>query len=641
MFLIIENNDSICQYFPSEAKFLNVTNMSLTETLEKLKDYQDVTHIYFPIELKFKGTYRQALQGLEFFKHIRLTPEFREEIQYAPILLGYTYPLEAILRNSESTILCSPATHLFNLKNINQVNSSKFLQSEEKLTKDILKPYILYTDTDEAKSEHDRRNEQGPLKLERELNGASRSDISLDLWQKKILFLQTETKANEHANVSDDDFKATIKGKRILYLDDEADKWEKPLRKLFEGAEFEIKKDFSDIYALLKSLNEQGENIIDEFKQKEAEIYKLRPQIDAAQALLNSSEKIENNANNETGVGVVTEKIKQNIEVVKRNIQNYTASLDILSDKQHLFDVNRFHKSNTALLKVMRHISTNISMLFAAQQMVQNAGKEDGNEQPVTAEFLSTIKNFHSEFVSGLNKILDYDLIILDLRLIPKADTHSEITSGIEVLKFLKSFNPYIPILLFTASQNIKNRDIAIELNKGGAYWIKNVSHANDLKRDILKILVDHVVHEIYWKTKLILNKGFIEKYLVSNNGTSINREQLNSKDLEVIKKSLKYFVEFHFERTPSINDFWANTFKLNEARFTADKLGQMDRPQLIALLNLDNIEHQFNKKRINVAAHIEKQNDSANQQIDEYELCKKYIEYSIDWFLNYLPTKG
>lgn len=264
MLLIIDNNENIKEYFTCENDFLNASTHSLAETLEKIRKKNNVNKIYFPLELKFKDKKRQHFEGLELLKHIRLTE--LGSLQYAPILLGYTYPLETILRNPESTILCSPATHLFHLKNIQQVNSSKFFQSNEELTKETLKPYILYTDTDKAKSEHDRRNEQGALKLERELNGTSGSDIGLDLWQKKLLFLQTETKANQQT-VSDADFKAIIKGKRVLYLDDEADKWEKPLKKLFEGAILDIKSDYKEIISYFEELQKEQDKLRSDYTE--------------------------------------------------------------------------------------------------------------------------------------------------------------------------------------------------------------------------------------------------------------------------------------------------------------------------------------------------------------------------------------
>lgn len=551
MLLIIENNDSICQYFPSEAKFLNVTNISLTETLEKLKDYQDVTHIYFPIELKFKGTYRQALQGLELFKHIRLTPEFREEIQYAPILLGYTYPLEAILRNSESTILCSPATHLFNLKNINQVNSSKFLQSEEKLKKDILKPYILYTDTDKAKSEHDRRNEQGPLKLERELNGASRSGISLDLWQKKILFLQTETKANEQANVSDDDFKSTIEGKRILYLDDEADKWEKLLRNLFEGAMVDVKSNYEDIVRYFEELQVEQDNLRSDYTE---------------------------------------------------------------IDRQLLQKFDTVGKNHEFVLK---------------------------NSQAVALK-------------SKLAAVLNYDLILLDMRLDKTTDKDkpTNLISGVQVLNKIHNLNSFIPVIMFTASNKVESYK---SVKDSGAYdfWIKNVSSANDLKNKTVNLLENELqgkrlgnLKDVYAKLLMIKSRVSIRCYCTDKQKTKIDTDFLSDLDRERVNNSVWDFVRF-------IQRYMSNRiedFDIEELwKMTGDTI-QIRVPAIYGLeefavkkidtgrnKKIDDKEFDFRWNR-NYFAHNKLDDKKRNGTLNPYDKSRaiEYINHTIDFLLDY-----
>ena len=193
MLLIIDNNSEICKFFSCENIFLDSSELTLLETIQKVKVQSGVTRIYFPIELKFKDSTRPELKGLELFKHIRLSSDLAN-LQFVPILLGYRLPLDSILRNPESTILCSPAIRLFHLDEIENINESPFFTSDEVLTKEKLKPYILFTDNDEAKSEHDRRNVQGPIKLGKELSATSTTSlIDLELWQKKMQFLQPET----------------------------------------------------------------------------------------------------------------------------------------------------------------------------------------------------------------------------------------------------------------------------------------------------------------------------------------------------------------------------------------------------------------------------------------------------------------
>lgn len=451
MLLIIDNNENISKYFTCENEFLNASTHSLAETLEKIKKYNRVTKIYFPLELKFKDKKRQHFEGLELLKHIRLTPELGS-LQYAPILLGYTYPLETILRNPESTILCSPATHLFHLKSIQQVNSSKFFQSNEELTKDKLKPYILYTDTDEAKSEHDRRNELGALKLERELNGTSKSDIGLDLWQKKLIFLQAETIANQQT-VSDADFKAIIKGKRILYLDDEADKWEKLLKQLFGGATLDIKSDYEDI--------------VKYFEELQAEQDKLR--------------------------------------------SDYTEI-----DRQLL-------------------------------QKFFTSGK--------SPEFILQYSKDVLGVKSKLAAILNYDLILLDMRLEKAADSNKPINliSGVQVLNKIYDLNPFIPVVMFTASNKVESYKSVID---NGAYdfWIKNVSSANDLKNKSVNLLRNELqgkrlgnLKDVYAKLLMIESRVSIYNYSTNGDETLIETEAISESHRRRIEDSVWHFIKERF----------------------------------------------------------------------------------------------
>lgn len=554
MLLIIENNDSICQYFPSEAKFLNVGSMSLTEVLVELKDHLDATHIYLPIELKFKGTYRQALQGLELFKHIRLTTELGK-LHLAPVLLGYTYPLENILRNPESTILCSPATHLFNLKKIHQVKSSLFLKSEETITKEILKRYILFTDNDKGKSEHDRRNEQGPLKLERELNGTSNSDIGLDLWQKKLLFLQTEVKANEQTNVSDADFKATIKGKRILYLDDEADKWEKPLKKLFEGATLDIKKDYEKIAIYFDNLRKEQ----DKFRFEYAEIDRILLQI-----FSNSSKKSE------------------------------------------------------------------------VDQKRSEANK---------------IK-------SKLAELLNYDLVLLDMRLNKDADKGKPIDqlSGIEILNKIQEINPFIPVVMFTASDKVESYK---EVVRRGAYdfWVKNVSSANDLKKTTLALLRNDLqgkqlgnLKYVYARFLMIKSRIAIWNYSPNtknpkkNPPTEIIAESFSDIDRERINDSVCHFVNF-IQRlmTGNVTDFdieelWKMTGETIQIRVPAiyglyePFVKRIDKKH-----NISDKEFDFRWNR-NFFSHSELDDETRNKTLDPYDRNRSidYINHTIEFLLDY-----
>lgn len=551
MLLIIDNNENIHKYFTCENEFLNASDFTLFEVLEKIRQYSNVERIYFPLELKFKNKYRQHFEGLELLKHIRLITELGKEIQYAPILLGYTYPLETVLRNPESTILSAPATYLYNLKNIYQINNSPFFHSKEELTKDKLKPYILYTDTDEAKSEHDRRNEQGALKLERELNGASNSDIGLDLWQKKLLFLQTETKASEQTSVSDADFKATIKGKRILYLDDEADKWEKALKKLFDGATLDIKSNYEDI--------------VNYFEELQKEQDKLR--------------------------------------------SDYTEI-----DRQLL-------------------------------QKFDTVGKNH--------EFV--LKNSEAVALKGkLAAILNYDLILLDMRLDKTADKDKPINllSGVQVLNKIYDLNCFIPVVMFTASNKVESYK---SVKDSGAYdfWIKNVSSANDLKNKTVNLLRNELqgkrlgnLKDVYAKLLMIKSRVSIRNYSTSDDKKSINTDFFSDLDRERINNSVWDFIRF-------IQRYMSNSiedFDIEELwKMTGDTI-QIRVPAIYGLeefavkkidtgrnKKIDDKEFDFRWNR-NYFAHNKLDDKKRNTTLAPYdkERAIKYINHTIDFLLDY-----
>ena len=411
MLLIIDNNIEVCKFFSCKSKFLDASNLTLLETIKKVKEQSEITKIFFPIELKFKDSTRPELKGLELFKHIRLSNDLGN-LQFAPILLGYTIFLESILRNPESTILCSPSTRLFCLQEIDKINESPFFSSDEVLTKDILKPYVLFTDSDEAKSEHDRRNEQGPIKLEKELNDKATTGLNdLELWQKKIRFLQTET-IHQSAKVkfSEEEYKQTVKGKKILYLDDEADKWIGGLQKVFEGATIDAKNDYKTIDDFVEGLQIQQDAIRNNYTELDRQLQEI---------YLNKSGK------NNPGF------------ILKYN------------------DV----------IKVKNELAT----------------------------------------------ILNYDIVLLDMRLDRVSDKTKPISqySGVQILKKLQDLNPFIPVVMFTASNKIESyRSVMLE----GAYdfWIKNVSSATDLKHKVATQLKN-----IFQNKRISDLKEVYEKYLM------------------------------------------------------------------------------------------------------------------------------
>ncbi len=512
----------------------------MTETLKRLQGFEGVTQIYFPLELKFQDTHRQTLQGLELFKHIRLTTELNG-FQFLPILLGYSYPLERLLRNSENTLLCSPATHLFHLKNIHEIKHSSFFKSTEQLNKQILKPYVLLNEIDEGKSEHDIRNEKGAEKLKREIENKTDSTFDLELWQKKIHFLQQEANLfSEKQKLTDEEFKKAIAGKKILYIDDEADKWKNDISKIFNGAKLEIKNNLNEIKSYFQSIEAKQNNILNNFRDEDEKI-----------------------------------------------------SCDFKHEKD-IFSI------------------------------------------------LNSTLNINIK-IEGLLNLFPYDLIILDLRLDRVKDNtlDFEMISGIKLLKSIKKINPFIPVLIFSASNKIHTYQRLISygiLN----HWIKGVSSYSDLKKSIYRGLnfelpekvinkkenitisrtITYVQH-LYYKVLLVENRK--QLYCISNlDHALIQTKTIEGYKLLRVKESLQYMLDFiqtaiYKVNDVSITDFWLNVGGLIEIRLPAF----MEKSEHT---KISTVENMYRGER-NDKVHNKRGKDNLNFTLD-------YIEHSINFLL-------
>ena len=652
MLLIVDNNDGICKYFNCPWDFLDASNFSLHELLEKISQYDNLSKIYLSLELKLKGKKRQHFEGLDLFKHIRLTPQLGESIQFAPILLGYTYPLEQILRNPESTILAAPSTYLFHLKNIHQINSSPFFISDENLTKGKLRPYILYTDVDEVKSEHDRRNEQGPLKLERELKGESNNDIGLDLWQKKMLFFEGDNQARSNTStISISDFSQAIKSKRILYMDDEAEKWKKPLFKLLSGASLKIYDNYTDILDLCNSNLADKDAILKEFRFNSQLLEESMEKKDLLLQQIKRKKQDRKGVEEEirvckTSLDKFSVQVTEATGKTKTLLQDYYEKLaeSLISDHDQVENIDNEFIDNFSILSRQLNVLKNERItkhkvqckLFDLNKKLEEIEVDISKLSKDYAE-LNTEFADHSTYFNRLCNIVQCDLVILDLKLNPVTDYQSKTPSGIEILRILKNFNPHLPVVLFTSSKNPSYIEMANELNIEG-YWIKNVSHADDLKNVLSSaLIIDNLVTDTYWYSELIKNKPFLSKYFVSDYGKSIAKKELQHFERKVLEECLDYFIQYLKSSNKSFTEFWANTGKLSEIRFDSskDKVGkpECNRPKLIEALALNSMEYLFNKMRNKAGAHVDKISE-------DFDLNIKYMNHSIEWFLNYLPLK-
>lgn len=551
MLLVIENDTSFCKYLHCPNSFLDVSDLSIITTLEKLMCYTEITLIYFPVEIKLKNSSRQSLCGIDLLKHIRLSPELGS-LQFSPIILGYTYPSEVLLNQPDNAILCSPGIQLFNLKNIHHLNEmlSKRPQTDKIIAKNDVKPYILITETDIASNEHDVRNVAGPTKLQKELAAANVSSLSLALWQKKLAFLRPDNSlASDPTTVSDEKFYKSIRGKRILYLDDEAEKWQKVLKILFKGASVDVKSNIKEISAYF-------EKILNAQKQK---------------------------------------------------LQEYS-SIDNVAQTEFEKDSN---------------------------------GKEFKTA-------ITKINNLKSQLFGSFT----YDLILLDMRLDKKSDQAktTENISGLALLKTIMQINPFIPVIMFTASNKIGTYQKAIEIGAKG-FWIKNISSANELKKMCFCQLESELpgkrsnqyLRKFYYK--LLLTKFKDKIYCYSyDKSYYLYFELLNSGNRNIIYECYPTFIDTIkkiVDNTFSDLDvavLWRVTGIAIEKRLPILYCNQIkgDKYKFKKVsdqIPKESIEKSYRRAR-NYFIHGDEDKDRDSYYSPQYIL--NYIEHTIDFLLDY-----
>ncbi len=102
----------------------------------------------------------------------------------------------------------------------------------------------------------------------------------------------------------------------------------------------------------------------------------------------------------------------------------------------------------------------------------------------------------------------DWDLILLDIRLTEDDSQENDANnfSGFEILKFIKLYNPVLPVIIFTASTKAKTIDIFSENGADGFY----IKHSPDATRTPQVVSDD--VERFFERTKTCLDKSVLLK---------------------------------------------------------------------------------------------------------------------------------
>jgi CheY-like chemotaxis protein len=154
-----------------------------------------------------------------------------------------------------------------------------------------------------------------------------------------------------------------------------------------------------------------------------------------------------------------------------RQLEDISLPSKTYADTKQLFDLKdeAFNLNNAKVLLIDDQAEDGWSEIY--QHIIY--GRKDKNPFTILPfNHLNDIKLWLDE----CEDINQFDFILLDLRLFPKVDKEiedsPELISGIEILKYLRSNDCFVPILITSASNKIWSYKIAIQYG-ADAYWCK------------------------------------------------------------------------------------------------------------------------------------------------------------------------
>jgi CheY-like chemotaxis protein len=489
----------------------------------------------------------------------------------------------------------------------NTINELKCFESQEEM-RNVLNEYIVWSKEDDVVSKHDNFNRYGPFKLIEEFYGDGDRDempdlalkdyreITRKLWFKKYQFLDVEksTLANNQDihEFNENDYKRATSNIKVLYIDDEhrlgwsfalfsivfyGSNNNNDLYQLFQeddhyiatpDGDFVCIDNYEEAARFLESHKDNFENSLKEFTEAEFNNNRIAKQFET--------------------VSRNFEKIKQDYDSIKKeyeiNERETKRTEDQLEEKQKVLDESNCKhfelvenyknpKTDERISPVdLSTLSTKIVNLCKDIHQIQNnlqKKKKEGEKLHEKLEAADTkyleleqksteIKDFKSKAEETHKKaydkfksydfnekILDFDLVFLDLRLKVKDDNGQGIDGmpkGVALLKKIKEVDTSTPVIVFTASEKAVNYREVIDFGASG-YWIKVVNTVNDLKRNILSCLhTGKDIRNIWFKIKKVETKKELIWFHEDRSKKELQRKVMDSdkkgKIISLLKES-------------------------------------------------------------------------------------------------------
>jgi CheY-like chemotaxis protein len=185
----------------AKASVCTVNHKSLEGLLQQLGN-EEFDILFLDAHLAYQGCEDPLYGGLELFKHIRLSPS-PNQLSLCPIVVGTVDSVRWLIRQSvDHAILYSPGCEVVEfpaeLGSIRQALKNCRAFADYKQMRKAVLPFVLFTDQDQGRREHEYRNRAGVGKFLKEFARLKEDDPDYQyyegrwqnrLWFKKMQFL--------------------------------------------------------------------------------------------------------------------------------------------------------------------------------------------------------------------------------------------------------------------------------------------------------------------------------------------------------------------------------------------------------------------------------------------------------------------
>jgi len=540
--------------------------------------------------------------------------------------------------------------------------------------KSAIKDFIILTPSENAASKHDYRNKIGVGKLSQEfvtntetVAASFRESygkiLQKELWLKKLIFMNSQIQSvsgEEPTLENKDNFNELTKGKKYLYIDDEHRiGWSYILNagltgdhlsfEFFNSTEHLIKTPNNrltviDSYNIALSICTEKKNEFETRLEQWAESDRSWSDNIQSMRIVKENKFVAEKIFNETTKKLIdAEKTAQTykttyLEKAKFFQNNANAfalkCAEIVTESSEVSSIDIEDREYQQQLEALNTARRDYVSAYKSYESVQDYyvklkndhGQykqrfEDTKSQLTQAKlhYEQSQKTFEdTQF--ALDDLFPWNLVFLDLRLEKPDDEVKpvEFSGGVLLLDELKSFDPSIPIIIFTASEKALSYETCMELG-ADAYWIKGISSGRQLKQYIVDCLETTYLRDIWLKIRKIDIKKELHCALLKENGALesriLNRENLEKKQIVKLLQDSFFLLrqrDSHLGRLMNESDIFAevvlNMGLIQEIRFKeGGEAAKIDGRTWIKLVKENEIpsdEQEIIRRLRNIAVH-------------------------------------